>query len=101
MQLLEEFKAANQVFSRGSSAYRGVNYYKRKGKYVARIMTGGKKEHLGYYSNEEEAARAYDREVFKRDGRFVGIGVCPLTSTARSHDLIRRGIKSKHNPSQQ
>jgi hypothetical protein len=99
MQLLEELKAANQVFSRGSSAYRGTSYEKATGKYRAQIRIGGKQEHLGCYSNEEEAARAYDREVIKRDGRFVGTGVVSLNTNLpdRNHDLIRRGIRSKHN----
>lgn len=36
---------------------------RRGGKWKARIMAGGRMHHLGYFHDEEEAARAYDRAV--------------------------------------
>ena len=64
--------------NRGSSSqYRGVSLFKRavaagwKNKWRAEIVENYKNKHLGYYPTEEEAARAYDKAVVKRDGRFA------------------------------
>ncbi len=43
-----------------SSAYKGVTYKKGKGIFRAYIMIDGSEKHLGYYKNEEDAARAYN-----------------------------------------
>jgi len=44
----------------GSSKYRGVLRCKDRRKWRANICVNGKKRHLGYFENEEEAAKAYD-----------------------------------------
>lgn len=44
----------------GKSSFHGVCWSKRCKKWAARIMKDGKSKHLGYFSNEEDAARAYD-----------------------------------------
>jgi len=49
-----------------SSAYRGVNWDKRKGKWKTQLALGGKKKHLGHFEDEEDAARAYDAEARKQ-----------------------------------
>jgi len=43
------------------SRFRGVSFSKRKGKWFAAIRANGKKTWLGYFDNEEAAAKAYDR----------------------------------------
>lgn len=51
-----------------SSRFKGVHWYKRTGRWMARIEFDGRKKHLGYFDDEEEAARAYNvaaREHFK------------------------------------
>jgi hypothetical protein len=53
-----------------SSKYLGVTWYKRGGKWMARIQDGDKRTHLGYHIAEEDAARAYDRAAFARDPQF-------------------------------
>ncbi len=64
---LEQLLAMWQApFSRGKSAHRGVSW--RKGKWQARIRIGGKHKYLGVFSDEDEAAHAYDRAVIERDG---------------------------------
>lgn len=68
-QLLAAFKAESFKFSRGSSAYRGVNFCKSSQKFNAQIRVSSKTVHLGRYVNEEEAARAYDRAAMKQFGR--------------------------------
>lgn len=47
--------------SRRSSPYRGV--YWDKGKWRARITIDGKHLHLGYFTDEVEAAKAYDAQA--------------------------------------
>lgn len=50
-----------------TSRYRGVSKHAPSGRWQARISLEGKQKHLGYYEDEEAAARAYDakaREVF-------------------------------------
>ncbi|KAK9821332.1 hypothetical protein WJX81_006277 [Elliptochloris bilobata] len=65
-QLLAPWKAP---FSRGSSAFRGVGWHKRVGKWTAQIRRNGKNMALGAFKTEIEAAQAYDHAVIERDGR--------------------------------
>ena len=46
--------------SRNKTGYRGVSWAKNARKYIALIYRGGKKYHLGYFDNLEEAGAAYD-----------------------------------------
>jgi len=43
--------------------YRGVSTHKQSGKWVAQIKSGGKQVYLGFYSEQMDAARAYDQAV--------------------------------------
>jgi hypothetical protein len=43
-----------------SSKYRGVSWDKSRNQWEARIKVAGKLEHLGYFDDEAEAARAFD-----------------------------------------
>lgn len=51
---------------RGSSQYKGVSWYKSTGKWRAYANVNKHKVTIGYFSDEEEAARAYD-EVARRE----------------------------------
>ena len=48
-----------------SSTYRGVGWHSRSSKWTAQLRLGGKSKTLGYFSDEEEAARTYDAEARK------------------------------------
>ena len=46
-----------------TSVYKGVCFYKKVNKWRAYINQNGHKIHLGYFSDEREAGRAYDRKA--------------------------------------
>ncbi len=51
-----------------SSKFKGVHFHKQIQKWQTRITIDGKKKHLGYFENEDDAARAYNeaaKQYFK------------------------------------
>jgi hypothetical protein len=52
----------------GASKYTGVSFHKNRNKWHAQIMIEGKKRHIGYYDDEEEAAVDFARAVLKYRG---------------------------------
>ncbi len=54
-----------------SSKYKGVCWYKRYKKWVAKIKIKGKTKYIGYFTMEEAAARAYDGTAKKEFGEFA------------------------------
>lgn len=58
------------------SKYVGVRWYRPLQKWQARITVDGSTQHLGYFENEEDAARAYDRQSapLRRAVNFPGKG---------------------------
>jgi hypothetical protein len=55
----------------GSSKYKGVYWHKRLRKWHAQIRAGNQRIHLGYYSNEKDAAQSYDKAAQKLFGEFA------------------------------
>jgi hypothetical protein len=59
-----------------SSQHRGVHWAKASGKWVAMISVNGKRRHLGYFADEEEAAAAYreadDERRLRKRTSFTG-----------------------------
>lgn len=54
-----------------SSKYKGVGKYRDTGKFTAKIGYNYKTIHLGYFTNEIEAAKAYDAKAKELFGEFA------------------------------
>ncbi|MHC4636877.1 MAG: HNH endonuclease [Planctomycetota bacterium] len=54
-----------------SSRFKGVSWISRFGKWRAKISCGGKTIYLGYFKDEEAAARAYDAKAAQLYGKFA------------------------------
>lgn len=57
-----------------TSKYKGVYFPKGKKRWRANITKGtGTRFHLGYFDNEEDAAKAYDNAALEYFGKFANI----------------------------
>lgn len=63
-------QARNQRKRQGvTSEYRGVSWHGASGKWRSQTAIGGRNRGLGYFDDEEDAARAYDRAVLEVAGK--------------------------------
>lgn len=62
---------ANQRPRGGRSRYKGVGWYKRDECWRAQIMVNYRNHHLGYFTDEIEAARAYDAAAREMQGEYA------------------------------
>ena len=67
-----------------SSAHRGVCWYKARGKWVAQIRVDGKRQCLGYFDDEAEAAAAYT-EATAAKARGLPVALPPRRETSSEH----------------
>jgi len=66
--------AQNTSSNAGStSKYLGVFWDKRRNSWCAKIKHGGKVRHVGYFADEQQAARAYDAAATKAFGPFANL----------------------------
>jgi len=63
--------ANKRMQSNNTSGYRGVNWHKQRGKWVAKIQVDRKSIHLGLYEKKEDAARAYNKAAVLYYGEFA------------------------------
>jgi hypothetical protein len=64
--------AANRSLqTNNTTGFKGVSFYKANGKFQAKITSGNKLKHLGYFEKAEEAARAYEIAARKNHGEFA------------------------------
>lgn len=62
---------SNSRHRKGTSKYKGVNWDITKNKWVSGIMLNYKRIHIGYFTDEEEAAKAYDKKALELFGEFA------------------------------
>lgn len=65
LQLISNRENTVKDTVRGSSKYVGVSWHKNIKKWRAYIYIKGKNKHLGYFTDEKEAAQAYKNELKK------------------------------------
>ncbi len=56
---------------KATSRHKGVSWNKRERKWIARIGHNKQRMYLGYFNNEDEAARAYNEKVTELFGEFA------------------------------
>ncbi len=54
-----------------SSVYRGVSWNKKMKMWQAYICCNSKRKHLGYFTEEKDAARAYDVRAYELHGEYA------------------------------
>lgn len=59
--------------AKATSRYKGVYWHKHQKKWTAQITAAGKSRHLGYFTNETDAARAYDTAAKKLHKAFAAL----------------------------
>lgn len=55
----------------GTSKYKGVCWDKRRKKWRVALAHNHKRSYLGYFDDEKEAARVYNKAVLERRGEFA------------------------------
>lgn len=60
-----------------SSTYKGVSWYRRIGKWQAKIKVSGKQKYLGYFTTQEAAALAYNVAASNYFGEFAFLNPIP------------------------
>lgn len=77
----------NQNKQKGtSSIYKGVCWVKSKNKWCAYIKTNQKRQHLGYFLSEIEAAKAYDKKAQELFGEFSCLNFPEITEPFKKYD---------------
>lgn len=54
-----------------TSKFKGIGWYKSRSKWRAKIFCNGKHYHIGYFFDEDIAAKAYDKKAKELFGEFA------------------------------
>ena len=65
LQLISQRENSSKDKKNCSSKFTGVHWNKKENKWQVRILIDGKRKHLGYFEDEQEAALAYKKARFK------------------------------------
>lgn len=65
-----ENRRNNKKFSNNTSGHKGVSWDKVNQKWRAYIVVNYRQTHLGYFTDVEEAAKAYDEAAIRLHGEF-------------------------------
>jgi len=65
LEIITSRENTNRKHIKSSSKYTGVSWNKRVKKWRSNITINGRKKHLGYFTDEKEAAQAYQNELNK------------------------------------
>lgn len=72
----------------GTSKYKGVSWFKRDCKWLARIGVNKENIFLGYYDNEQEAALAYNKAALEYFGEYAKINIIEPLDTGMTNNYI-------------
>ena len=64
-----------------ASGYRGVTWAAKRGRWQAQIQVEGKRHFLGYFTDKDDAARAYDAAAVEAFGEFAQRNLPPEGET--------------------
>ena len=65
LEIITQRENTNHKHIKSSSKYVGVSWAKKKEKWHSTIYINGRRKHLGYFTDEKEAAQAYKNELNK------------------------------------
>jgi hypothetical protein len=95
---LRSENARNKSKAHGtSSRFRGVDYRRASGRWHARIRFEGKLIHLGSFTDEIEAARAYDRKAVELFGQFARLNL-PERREGSEPESVRQSYRPAMAP---
>ncbi len=70
---LKQNGANQSISTRNKSGFKGVHWCKHKNRWRSIIITGGKRYHVGYFSDKIEAAKRYNEKAKELFGEFAYI----------------------------